>query len=201
MSPRKGHRRLLDGAVVLVSAACVAAPFLPAVNAASGPGPSLVESGGTVDQRVLSTGMISSPIGLTFPNGNSGKLDGRVHWDTYTTARTGMKLVIASDRKPAMRDAANGVDVPDAASRVGTWSVTSGGRTFGFGVTGAMALPVYGGDVWRGFEGTRSIEVARKTSPLPITRTTVLLRAQLDTPLASNARLTARINGTGVPNL
>lgn len=192
--------RLLDLTVALTCVAFVCAPLLPVVGAAER-NSALVESGGTVDQRVIEGGILSNPLNGSFGAGRSGVVDGSVQWDLYTTARDGMKLLVSSDRSPAMRDAKNGVDVADFSATLGGWSVASGSRAFGFTATGSLALSRFdSGKKWRGFDGSRSIEVARRGAPIPKTRTTVQLRAEFKSALASDARPTANIVATAVPN-
>ncbi len=203
MSPRRARSRMLDLAVATVCVACVCAPLLPIVHAAdSASNPSVVESGGTVDQRVLENGMISNPLNGAFESGTSGRVDGSVQWDAYTTSASGLKLVVSSDRTPAMRDAQGGVDVPDYSATPTAWSVSDGDRRFGFTVTGDMTLgSLSNGPLWRGFTGAKGVEVARKAAPFGRTRTTLLLRAALASRLGSDARPTANITMTAVPNL
>lgn len=202
MSPRRLRTRLLDLAVATVCVACVGAPLLPIVNAANGPEPSVVESGGTVDQKVLAGGIISNPLHGSFEGGGSGTVDGSISWDVYSTSRDGMKLTIASDRSPAMRDANAGVDIADFSATPSAWSVAGSDRRFGFSVTGSLALDRFGnGSKWRGFDGSRAVEIGRRGAPIPRTRTTVKLRAQFAAPLATGARPTATVYATAVPNL
>lgn len=201
MSPRPLRMRLLDLAVATVCVACVAAPTLPVVHAARS-GSSIVESGATVDQRVLPTGVLSSPINGTFEKGTSGTLDGSVQWDMYSSAKNGMKLLISADRTPALRDAGSGTTVADYRATPSRWSVTGANRRFGFSVTGPASLSRFGeGAKWRGFDGSRAIEIARRSEVVPQTRTTVRLRAELGAPMATSARLTAGIRATAVTNL
>lgn len=197
MSPRRMRSRLLDLAVATVCVACIAAPALPSVFAAD----SVVESGGHVDQKVLEGGIISNPLNGSFESGGSGMKDGSVQWDLYTTAKGGMKLVLSSDRDPAMRDAANGVDIGDYSSTLGTWSVSGSDRRFGFSASGAMAMKAFDeGRKWRGFDGRRGIEVARRGGPTGRLRTTVRLRAEFESSLGSKSRPTANVIATAVPN-
>lgn len=202
MSPRRLRSRLLDLAVATVCVACVGAPLLPIVNAANDPEPSVVESGGTVDQKVLEGGIISNPLNGSFEGGGSGTVDGSVSWDLYSSDRDGMKLSVSADRTPAMRDAKTGTRVPDYAAAPSAWSVASGDRRFGFTVTGGLALARFdGGAKWRGFDGQKSVEVGRRNAPTPRTRTTVKLRAEFAAPLGADARPTATVYATAVPNL
>lgn len=192
--------RLLDLAVATVCVACVGAPALPSVIAATNP--AVVETGGTVDQRVLPAGWISNPLDGRFESGGSGIVDGSVSWSQYTTTRKGAKLVISSDRNPAMRDARNGVDIPDYDTSLSTWSVTGSDRRFGFSAAGPIALSRYdSGRKWRGFEGRRSVEVARRGLSFGSARTTIKLRAEFESALDGDARPTANIRATAVPNL
>lgn len=200
MSPRPLRSRLLDLAVALVCIACVCAPFLATTTAA--PVAPVINSSGTVDQRVLQSGIISNPINGSFGAGRSGRVDGAVSWDMYTTSIDGLKLLLASDRTPAMRDAQNGVDIADYAATPGEWSVAAGDRRFGFSVVGALGLDRFGsGARWRGLEGRRSVETARRRSTIARTRTTIKLRAEFSSALGSDARATANLTATAVPNL
>ncbi|MCW2926768.1 MAG: hypothetical protein JWM86_736 [Thermoleophilia bacterium] len=198
MVPRRLRSRLLDLAVTAVCLACIAVPFLPAVHAAD----SVTEGGGVIDEKVGQGGMISNPINGTFERGRSGRVDGAIQWDTFTTGRDGLKLVISTDRKPAMRDAKNGVDVPDYGDTPSDWNVGGSDRRFGFSVLGGLSLARFDdGKKWRGFEGKRAIEVGRRSNPIPITRTTIRLRAEFGTALQTDARPTANIRATAVANL
>jgi hypothetical protein len=194
--------RLLDLAVASACVACVCAPLLPVVSAADGPSSSVVESGGTVDQRVLENGMISNPLNGSFGAATSGTVDGSLQWDLYTTAASGMKLVASTDRTPAMRDSKNGVDVADFGATPAEWSVGASDRRFGFTATGSMVLGRFSdGKLWRGFDGTRGVEVARRAGPVGRLRTTLRMRAEFASALASDARPTANVVMTAVPNL
>lgn len=190
--------RLLDLAVATVCVACVCAPALPAVFAAA----PLVESGGTVDQRVLQTGWISNPLDGTFESGRSGTQDGSIAWSQYTSGRKGSKLLLSSVADPAMKDTDNNVEIPDYGSTPGAWSVSGSDRRFGFTVLGTLGLSRFGdGTKWRGFDGTRSVEVARRGAAFSSTRTTIKLRAEFSSALASDAKPSAEIYATAVPNL
>lgn len=191
--------RLLDLAVATVCVACVCAPLLPTVLAADSTKQSLVESGGVIDQRVLEAGIISNPLNGSFESGGSGTRDGSIQWDMYSTSTRGMKLLVSSDRTPAMRDAKNGVDVGDFSSSFVDWDVSSSDRRFGMTATGPIVLSRFSGK-WRGFDGTRGIEVARRGAPIAQTRTTLKLRAEFGQSLPSGARPTANIVATAVPN-
>jgi hypothetical protein len=193
--------RLLDLAVVTVSLACICAPLMPVVHAA-GSDDAVVESGGHVDQRVLQAGIISNPLNGTFEAGRSGTVDGSIQWDTYTSSPDGLKLVVSSDRNPAMRDSQNGVDVPDYDATPSAWSVGGSDRRFGFTAMGGITLNRFDdGKKWRGFDGKRPIEVARRGAAMGQTRTTIKLRGEFESPLASDARPTANIRATAVLNL
>jgi len=203
MAPRTMRSRLLDLAVTTVCVACVAAPLLPIVHAASSNDRSVVESTATVDQRVAQHGTISDPLDGSFSDSSNGIANGAVSWEIYSTSAEGMKLVLSSDRSPALRDARNGIDVPDYTSSIGDWSVGSGDRRFGFSVLGDMSLEKRydQGRNWRGFDGKRSVEVARRAGAFGATRTTVKLRAEYGSALPADARATANIRMTGVLNL
>lgn len=199
MSQRRFRLRLLDLAVTSVCVMCVAVPFIASSQAENR---AQVEVGGDVDQRVAESGMISNPIAGTFAAGGTGIVDGSIQWDVFTTSTSGMKLTVSSDRTPALRDTQNGIDIADYDADPKPWDVSGSARRFGFTVQGDMALARFGGgDKWRGFAGSDSIEVARRKSPLPATRTIVRLRGDFGSSLPSNARPTANILATAVVNL
>ncbi|MCW2922605.1 MAG: hypothetical protein JWM98_9 [Thermoleophilia bacterium] len=201
MSPRPLRARLLDLAVASVCVACVGAPLM-GVGFAANPDPSVVESGGTVDQKVLQSGIISNPLNGSFGGARSGKVDGSIQWDVYSTASDGMKLVVMSDGAPAMRDAKNGVDVPDYGASPSEWAVGSNDRRFGFSVVGGLGLSRFeDGKKWRGFNGKRPVEIGRRANAIPVTRTTVKLRAEFAKGLADDARPTANVRAIAVLNL
>lgn len=184
--------RLLDLAVATVCVACLCAPMLASTFAATNP--SVVESGGTVDQRVKQAGWISNPLNLTMENGSCGKLDGSVSWSQFTTGRKGAKLAVSADSKPAM----DGVE--DYTTNPSAWNVGSGEKRFGFTALGAISLNRFDdGKSWRGFEGKRSVEVARRGTAFSAAVTTVKLRAECGS--GGPARPAANIRGTAVPNL
>ena len=188
--------RLLDLVVATVSVACVCAPLLSTSFAATSDKPAVVESGGTVDQRVKQAGWISNPINTTMESGGSGTLDGSVTWSQFTTGRKGAKLVLSADSSPAM-----GADVPDYGSTPSAWSVSGSDRRFGFTALGNIALNRFeDGAKWRGFDGKSGIEVARRGANFGAARTTIRLRAEFGASLGS-ARPTANIRATAVPNL
>lgn len=199
MSPRRLRIRLLDIAVASLCVACVGAPFIPLSEAVEA---TLGESGGDIDQRVLQAGVISYPLNGAFGGATSGTADGSTQWDLYSTAADGMKLVVQSDRSPALRDGANGIDIADLAAAPAPWSVASTDRRFGFTAMGPLSLSAYaGGDKWRGLSGTRSVELAREDKPSGRSRTTVRWRAEYAQPLAAGATPTANVFVTGVVNL
>lgn len=188
--------RLLDLAVATVSVVCIGAPLLSTGFAASTPNPAIVESGGTVDQRVKQAGWISNPLDLTFESGCSGTLDGAVTWSQFTTGRKGAKLVVSADSSPAM-----GPDVPDYGSTPSAWSVSGSDRRFGFTALGAIALNRFeDGAKWRGFDGKAGIEVARRGASFGASRTTIKLRAEYGAPLCAS-RPSANVRATALPNL
>jgi hypothetical protein len=194
--------RLLDLAVATVCVACLCAPMLPSVLAADDVEPAVVESGGSVDQKVLQSGVISNPLNGSFESGRSGRVDGSIQWDMYTSSPDGLKLVVSSDRTPAMRDSKNDVDVADYGSSPSDWSVGSTERRFGFSAVGGITLSRFGdGSKWRGFDGKRPVEVARRGAALPVTRTTIKLRGEFGAALASDATPTANVRAIAVLNL
>lgn len=179
--------RLLDLAVATVSVVCVCAPFMLGSSVAA-TNPSVVESGGTVDQRVKPAGWISNPLDVSFESGGSGTKDGSVSWSQFTTGRKGAKLVLSAVDNPAM----SGAD--DVSSTPAAWP---GGNRFGFTALGPIALNRFAdGAKWRGFDGKRGVEVARRGAAFGSARTTIKLRAEL-----SGDRGTASIRATAVPNL
>lgn len=191
--------RLLDLAVATVCVACVCAPLLPTVIAAT---PAVVESGASVDQKVLQAGYISNPLDGTFEAGHSGTVEGSFTWSQYTSGRKGAKLVISSDRTPAMRDANNSIDIADYGANPVTWSVGGSDRKFGFTAVGAIALNRFAdGRNWRGFDGKEGLEVARRGNAFGAARTTIRIRAEFSSALPSDARPTANIRATALPNL
>lgn len=201
MSPWRLRSRLLDLTVTTVCVACLAAPFLPSSSAAD-EGSAVVESASVVDQRVLAGGVISNPLNGTFEAGGSGKRGGAVSWDLWGTGSDGLKLVVSTDRSPAMRDTKNGVDIADYGSTPESWSVGSSDRRFGMTVVGSLSLGRFGdGTKWRGFDGKRAIEASRRAAPTPRTRTTIKLQAEFGSSLPAGATPTATVRATAVPNL
>ncbi|MCW2920919.1 MAG: hypothetical protein JWL76_793 [Thermoleophilia bacterium] len=201
MSPWRLRSRLLDLTVTTVCVACLSAPFLSSSSAADD-GSAVVESAGVIDQRVLAGGVISNPLNGTFDAGGSGKHGGSVSWDLWGTGTDGLKLIVSTNRSPAMRDAKNGIDVADYGSTPETWSVGANDRRFGMTVVGSLSLGRFGdGTKWRGFDGGRAIEAARRAAPTPRTRTTIKLQAEFGSALPAGARPTATIRATAVPNL
>jgi hypothetical protein len=201
MSPRRLRSRLLDLAVTTVCIACLAAPFLSTTNAADA-GDAVVESSSVIDQKVLAGGVISNPLNGAFEAGGSGTRDGSVSWDVWGTGSDGLKLVVSTNRSPAMRDGKNGIDIADYGSTPETWSVGATERRFGMTVVGTLSLGRFGdGSKWRGFDGGRAIEASRRAAPTPRTRTTIKLRAQFGSALPTDARPSATIRATAVPNL
>lgn len=191
--------RLLDVAVASVCLALVAVPFVAISSAVEAP---ITENTVDTDLRVPKFGLLSLPIDGSFGAGRSGRVDGSVAWDMYTSAASGMKLVVSADRSPALRDAQNAVDIPDAGSLPSPWSVGASERKFGFSAVGAFTLARFDdGKDFRGFNGATGVEVARKGGIFPATRTTVKLRGEYGSPLASNARITTNLIATAVVNL
>ncbi|MCW2949125.1 MAG: hypothetical protein JWN41_138 [Thermoleophilia bacterium] len=199
MSPRRIRIRVLDTVVALICVACFVVPFAALSQAAERP---QAETGGDVDQRVAESGMISNPFGGTFGNGTNGTVNGLIQWDMFTTSSQGLKLTVSTNRSPALHDVANGIDIPDYGDEPSAWAVDGTARRFGFTADGDISLGRFGaGAKWRGFDGGKSIEVGRKKSTMPLTRTTVRLRAEYGTALPDSARPTADILGTAVVNL
>lgn len=194
--------RLLDLAVALTCVACVCAPLMPTSRAAESSDSSVIESGSTVDQVVSPGVTISDPLNSWFQGDVSGVANGAVGWEISSNAVKGAKLAVSATRTPAMRDPQNGVEIDDYAASPSGWSVSGDERRFGFSAVGSIALDRYGdGSKWRGFAGRRSIEVGRKGTLLPPTRTTVKLVAEYSSPLKSDARPGAVVEATVMGNL
>lgn len=203
MFARRLRSRMFDVVVAAVCFGCIAAPFVASAFAEKRP---LVETSANVDQKVLQSAMISNPLNGSFRVDGSGRADGQVDWDVYTSADEGFKLSVATDRTPAMRDGNSGVDVDDYAAGKETpisWDVGSGEREFGFSAMGAYATSGYSsGSKWRGFTGEQGVEIARRTEgPVALSRTTLRLRAEFGDALPSGARPTVNITGTAVIHL
>lgn len=190
--------RALDVAVTLVAACLCVTPFIPGSQAGS-----LYETGLSVDQEVKQTALISKPLSGRFDLKRSGRTSGEVNWDVYSSAGDGFKLVVSADGTPAMRDSVAGSYISDYSSALNTWSVLSGERRFGFSASGAKALGVYEqGKKFRGFAGGAAIEISRRREgPVAVTRTTLVLRSEFDSPLPSSARPRASITGTAMLNM
>lgn len=200
MSPRPVRLRLLDLAVATVSVACVCAPLLASSFAATTPNPAVVESGGTIDQRVKQAGWISNPLNATFESGGSGTVDGSVTWSQFTTGKKGAKLVVSADSSPAMTSGST--EIADYGSSPSAWSVSGSDRRFGFTAVGSITLARFGdGTKWRGFDGKAGIEVARRGASFGAAKTTIKLRAEFGSSLGSGATPNAQIRATAVPNL
>lgn len=193
--------RLCDTALVMGAVALLATPVLP-MGRAAGP---VIEHGISVDQVVKPTAMISMPIDGEFRVSRSGKSVGSVKWDVYTSARDGYKLAVSSKAAPALwDDSSSGARVDDYGHSPKAWAVDAGQRRFGFSASGSRALSDFDGDGrrWRGFDGKRSIEVARyRGGATPLSRTTVWLAAEMRDPLPAGARMNGRLIATTTVNL
>lgn len=189
--------RALDLVVVLCALALMSVPFWPSSNAATSSVPV------TVDQEVRNTAMISRPVNGSFKADLDGKSNGKIDWVVYSSADEGFKLVVSSDRRPAMRDTKSSTSIADYGSSPKAWSVGSSDRRFGFSAQGDQALDAYGGgSKWRGFTGTRSIEIARRRKgPVALTTTSVMLASEMRRPLPSNAKPHATVVATVMQNL
>jgi hypothetical protein len=192
------RRRFLDLAVTLVAVGLCAAPFVPAGTA------SFVETPVTVDQRVKAMSLISMPQDGAFTPKRSGRAQGSVAWDVYTSDSRGFKLVVSSPRSPAMRETRSGTNIADYGDPRG-WAVGRKGRAFGFSATGSQALSGYsGGKLWRGFKGQRGIEIARRRQgATPVTKTTLKLTSEMgeDAKFPADARLSASVTATVLVNI
>lgn len=194
---QKLRKRVPDTMVALIALALIVTPFV-AVSEAS-----LVDVPITVDQKVHETAMVSKPLQGNFDVSNTGKSVGKLNWDVYTSAGEGFKLTVATDAVPALRDTVTGAKVTDYASSLSDWNVGSSDRRFGLSAEGERVLAAYGqGSKWRGFEGTRGIEVARRrTGPARMTRTTLWLASEMRSPLPAIAAPNAYITATASVNL
>jgi hypothetical protein len=191
--------RLLDVAVTCVCMAMVAAPFIAISHAVEAP---ISENTVDTDVKLPQFGLLSLPINGSYAATRSGRVDGSVSWDMYTSTSNGMKLVVSADRAPALRDSQNGVDIADAGATPAAWTVASGERKFGVSAIGAYTLARFDdGTAFRGFAGTTGVEVARKGGIFPATRTVVKLRGEYGTALATDAKVTTNLIGTAVVNL
>lgn len=199
MTVQRLRLRLLDLAVASVCLMLVGIPFIASSSALES---SINENTVDADLRVPQTGIISHPQKGSFAATRSGIVDGSVEWDIYSTASSGMKLVVSSTRSPALRDTQNGIDVTDVDGTLGGWSVAKGERRFGFSAVGNLVLARYGdGGKWRGFDAGNSIEVARKGGIIPRSTVTVKLRAEYDAALPGNAKPNVNVAATAVANL
>ncbi|MBC7644775.1 MAG: hypothetical protein H7123_06590 [Thermoleophilia bacterium] len=198
----RGRARLrrADVAVLLVAIMLCALPFMPSVHAA---GNSLVQSQINVDQKVRPAAMISQPQDAAFHAGRSGKSSGAIGWDIWTSSADGYKLVVSSDQTPAMQDRQADSSIGDMLADPAAWSVGSNERRFGFSARGVQALNRYGnGSQWRGFRGTRGIEISRHTgSSVALTRTWLRVASEFNSALPAGARPVAHVTATAVPNL
>lgn len=191
------RRRVPDALVTIVAVALCAAPFVATTQA------SLVDVPIVVDQKVRESAVVSKPLQGNFDSDRSGKSVGKLDWEVYTSAGEGFKLTVATDKEPAFRDSGSTAKVDDYSSTPVPWSVGAGERKFGFSAEGDRALGVYDqGTKWRGFNGTRGIEVARRrTGPARMTRTTIWLTSEMRNPLPSDANPEAFVTATASVNL
>jgi len=184
----------------MVAITLISLPFLPSVHAAD---TSLVQAQLNIDQTVRPVAMISQPQDADFQIDHSGKSTGAIGWDIWTSAPEGYKLVVSSDRTPAMQDSQAGASIGDMLGDPNTWNVGANDRRFGFSARGDQTLNRYGnGSQWRGFTGTRGIEISRHTgSSVALTRTWLRLASEFGAALPSNAHPVAHTTATAVPNL
>lgn len=201
MTFHRARVSLLDLVVAFVAIAIVAVPFLPS-SAAMTRRP-VVGGSMSVDQQVSQAGMISYPINPSLRVADRGASAGSVQWETYSTSGAGLKILLSSTHQPALRDSSGSVEVPDYATAPQTWDVDGAERRFGFTVQGEDAMATYAeGARWRGFEGRRSIEAARRVrGPVPSTRTNVRLIADMGEGMPSTATPRATVVATAVLNL
>lgn len=193
--------RVTDGVVVTIAMILMATPFLPSVWAASDG--AVIEAPMSVEQKVKSSSMISKPTDGHFDVDHDGKSLGTVNWDVFTTDTNGFKLVLSSTSSPAMRDMRGNSDIDDYSDSPTGWSVSGEQRRFGFSAVGARAMSEFGGGrKWRGFDGLKGIEIARRRgSATAETRTTVRLASEMGNALPAGARPRAAIIATVVANI
>lgn len=188
---------MADVVVVLVAAALCCAPFVSNVSAGS-----LTDIPLTVDQSVKEITMISKPDG-SFNVDNSGRSTGKIAWDVYTSFGQGFQLSVRTDAIPALRDANGKATISDYTSTLSPWSVSNGDRKFGFTVKGKQALSIYdSGSMFRGFEGTKPIQISRRRGgPIGNTETDLMITSEFDEPLPSGSSPRLYIAGTVTVNL
>ncbi len=195
-------RRAVDLCVIIVAMAFGSWPFMNQVIAASDEDV-LLQSSVRVEQKVKSSTMISHPAPVSSLNvDRNGRAQGEVMWEVYTSADKGFKIALSSDGSPAMRSTDQKDNVEDYGATPSAWSVGNKDRAFGFTVTGDNALGMWnGGQLWRGFNGSRSVEAARRRQgPVATNQIKVKLSAEMGKPLPGNADVSALVIATAFVN-
>ncbi len=190
--------RLLDCGVMVVAIALVTVPFIPRGSAA------LIEQPVTVHQRVKQAAFISLPQAQSGMRARTGKrTTAEVSWRVFSTAGEGYKLVISTNRRPAMSDRRSGAEVEDLPSTLQPWRTVRDSRRFGFTAGGRHSLDSFrDGRYWRGLDGRRGVEVARRRSgPVAQSTTNVRFASEIRDPLPEGARPKAYVLATATINL
>lgn len=197
MGAKRSRRVIADIAVCMFGAALCAWPFIATGSA------SLSDVPVNVNQKVAESTLISKPLDGKFDVKLSGRSTGSIDWDVYTSSTEGFKLSVSASTEPAMTDTTRGAVIGDLSSSFKPWSVAAGERRFGFSATGDQAKSSFAnGDNWRGFTGRKSIELGRrKTGPVKLTRTTLLLSSEMRAALPAGATPRVTITGTTSVNL
>jgi hypothetical protein len=190
------RNRYADWLLLGAAIACIGAPFVAGAFANE----SILDQTVKVDQQVKEAAMISLPQEGSFDLKRSGKEVGSVKWEVYTSAANGFKLTASADSEPAM-----GTMVSDYDSALAAWSVGANERKFGFSASGPEALSSYGNSSsrkWRGFNGRRGIEIARKRNdPSAEVETTLWLASEMGASLPASASASATLTATAMANL
>lgn len=200
MIRRRTRSRTLDAAVVLIALACCTSPLI-AWSSAAAPDSPIIQTKTTVDQKVLETAMISNPLNGDFRVSRSGRAVGSVDWDVFTTSRSGYKLLVSALDAPAMRSTDG--KIGDYSHDPSAWNVSGNDRAFGFSARGVHTMSVFGdGANWRGFDGRREVEVARKYgTAVASTRTTVRLSSEMGRSLPASSSVSGTVVATAVLTL
>lgn len=185
MKRRAALRRTLDLVVVSCALACIGAPLLGASHAES-----LLQTPVTVDVTVRPTATLTHFISDShFAVKSSGRADGLLAWQIDTASDDGYKLSLSTDQRPALRG--GGLSASDYSDAPAAWTQSTGDRRFGFSVRGDDADGSFRqGTLWRGFDGTSNISVARRSKgPAGAERTDVLVRSDMGTAWPSGTAL------------
>ncbi len=196
---RRARISVIDVCIVATAMVCCAAPFIAVGNAADGP---VFETPISVDQVVHPAAVISQPLSPAFTLIRDGRATGTVTWSVSTSDGNGFKLVLSSTTTPAMQGTGSAT-VADYSDQPSEWDVSGQERAFGFSVSGSRARSMFGnGTKWRGFDGKRGIEIARRrgSASEPVT-TTVRLATEMGAALPAAADPQAHILATTVANI